>query len=120
MVAALVAVVAIGGWGSRRRSRPAPWQSSPPIRSSVRLILLALIGVRTEVDGASYSSSHALDISMAPSGALELDWDGKQVGVGQVIGDVLAVACLIKGDRDPDHEDKSGRFALRQVVAPYR
>jgi hypothetical protein len=35
---------------------------------------------------------------MAPSGALELDWDnGKQVGVGQVIGNVLAVACLIKG-----------------------
>jgi hypothetical protein len=35
---------------------------------------------------------------MAPSGALELDWDnGKQVGVGQVIGNVLAAACLIKG-----------------------
>ena len=52
----------------------------------------------TEVDGTSYSSSHTLDISMAPSGALELDWDnGKQVGVGQVIGDVLAVACLTKG-----------------------
>ena len=51
----------------------------------------------TEVDG-SFSSSHTLDISMAPSGALELDWDnGKQVGVGQVIGDVLAVACLTKG-----------------------
>jgi hypothetical protein len=39
-----------------------------------------------------------LDISLAPSDALELDWDyGKQVGVGQVIGDVLAVARLSKG-----------------------
>jgi hypothetical protein len=28
----------------------------------------------------------------------ELDWEhGKQVGVGQVVGDVLAVACLSKG-----------------------
>jgi hypothetical protein len=36
--------------------------------------------------------------SLAPSGALELEWDnGKQVGVGQVIGDVFAVACLSKG-----------------------
>jgi hypothetical protein len=44
----------------------------------------------TEVDGSSYSSSHTLDISMAPSGALELDWDnGKQVGGGQVIGSGL-------------------------------
>ena len=52
----------------------------------------------TDVDGKSYSGSHVLDISLAPSGALELDWDnGKQVGIGQVIGDVLAVACLSRG-----------------------
>ena len=52
----------------------------------------------TDSDGKSYLGSHILDVSMAPSGALELDWDnGKQVGVGQVIGNVLAVACLIKG-----------------------
>ena len=29
----------------------------------------------TDVDGKSYSGSHVLDISLAPSGALELDWD---------------------------------------------
>jgi hypothetical protein len=46
----------------------------------------------------SMSTSSPSDISLAPSGALELEWDnGKQVGVGQVIGDVLAVACLSKG-----------------------
>jgi hypothetical protein len=39
-----------------------------------------------------------VDISLAPSGALELQWDnGKQVGVGQLIGDVLAVSCLTNG-----------------------
>jgi hypothetical protein len=39
-----------------------------------------------------------VDIGLAPSGALELDWDnGKQVGVAQVIGDVVVVSCLIKG-----------------------
>jgi hypothetical protein len=39
-----------------------------------------------------------LDIALAPSGALELVWDyGKNVGVGQVIGNVLAVASSTKG-----------------------
>jgi hypothetical protein len=67
------------------------------ISAKARLVgSYAVIG--TDVDGTSYSGSHTLDISLAPSGALELDWDnGKQVGVGQVIGDVLAVACLSKG-----------------------
>ena len=57
-----------------------------------------LPGQRHDSDGKPYVGTHILDVSMAPSGALELDWDnGKQVGVGQVIGNVLAVACLIKG-----------------------
>jgi hypothetical protein len=52
----------------------------------------------TDSDGKPYVGLHILDISLAPSGALELDWDnGKQVGVGQVIGNVLAVACLSRG-----------------------
>ena len=39
-----------------------------------------------------------MDISLAPSGALELAWDnGKQVGVGQMIGDVLVVATSSNG-----------------------
>jgi hypothetical protein len=66
----------------------------------MRMILSYLLDAANVllVDGTSYIGSHKLNISMAPSGALELDWDnGKQVGVGQVIGDVLAVACLSKG-----------------------
>jgi hypothetical protein len=52
----------------------------------------------TDPDGTPYVAAAMLDIALAPSGALELAWDnGKQVGVGQVIGNVLAVACLSKG-----------------------
>jgi hypothetical protein len=52
----------------------------------------------TDSDGTAYAGASILDISLAPSGALELQWDnGKQVGVGQIIGHVLAVACLTKG-----------------------
>jgi hypothetical protein len=52
----------------------------------------------TDPDGRPYAGSSIVDISLAPSGALELEWDnGKQVGVGQVIGNVLAIACLTKG-----------------------
>jgi hypothetical protein len=49
-------------------------------------------------DGKPYAGAGIVDVGLAPSGALELDWNnGKQVGIGQVIGDVLVVACLIKG-----------------------
>jgi hypothetical protein len=52
----------------------------------------------TDPDGRPYAGSSIVDIRLAPSGALELEWDnGKQVGVGQVIGDVLAISCLAKG-----------------------
>jgi hypothetical protein len=52
----------------------------------------------TDPDGKPYAGAGIVDVGLAPSGALELDWNnGKQVGIGQVIGDVLVVACLIKG-----------------------
>jgi hypothetical protein len=52
----------------------------------------------TDPDGTPYVAAAMVDIALAPSGALELSWDnGKQAGVGQVIGNVLAVACLSKG-----------------------
>ena len=52
----------------------------------------------TDPDGKPYVGPGIVDIALAPSGALELDWDnGKQVGVAQVIGDTLVVACLFKG-----------------------
>ncbi len=52
----------------------------------------------TDPDGKPYAGAGIVDIALAPSGALELVWDnGKQVGVAQVIGDTLVVACLFKG-----------------------
>src|SRR5215470_19723083 len=52
----------------------------------------------TDPDGKPYSGAVTLDVALAPSGALELDWDnGRIVGVAQVAGNMLAVACLSKG-----------------------
>lgn len=52
----------------------------------------------TDAGGEPYVGAGILDIALAPSGALELAWDdGKNVGVGQVIGNVLAVASSTKG-----------------------
>jgi hypothetical protein len=52
----------------------------------------------TEADGQPYAAAGVLDISLSPSGALELQWNsGKLVGVGQVVGDTLAVAYSAKG-----------------------
>jgi len=52
----------------------------------------------TEADGKPYDGPGPLDIALAPSGALELKWDnGKYVGVGQVTGNVLAVASSAEG-----------------------
>jgi hypothetical protein len=84
VVGALVAVAAIGGWGASTTfaTRAVAIESHYEISAKARLVgSYAVIG--TDVDGTSYSGSHTLDISLAPSGALELDWDnGKQVGVG--------------------------------------
>ena len=52
----------------------------------------------TDPGGEPYVGAGALDIALAASGALELVWDnGKTVGVGQVIGNVLAVASSTRG-----------------------
>jgi hypothetical protein len=49
----------------------------------------------TETSGSAYDGSGTLAITMDRSGALNLNWDGgKYLGVGQVIGDKLAVATF--------------------------
>jgi hypothetical protein len=99
VVAALVAAMAVGGWGlsATFAARAAAIESRNEVSAKAMLVgTYAVTG--TDVDGKSYSETRRLDISLAPSGALELDWDnGKQVGVGQVIGDIVTVACLSKG-----------------------
>ena len=98
-MAALIAAAAIGGWSVSTTFATRAAAIEYHYEIGVKASLVGSYAVDgTDVDGTSYTGSHKLDISMAPSGALELDWDnGRQVGVGQVIGDVLAVACLNKG-----------------------
>jgi hypothetical protein len=52
----------------------------------------------TDTDGKPYVGTGVVDITLAPSGALELQWNnGRYVGVGQITGSVLAVACWAAG-----------------------
>lgn len=52
----------------------------------------------TETDGSAYDKSGPLTIKEAPSGALDITWEGGEyVGVGQVTGNVLAVASVADG-----------------------
>jgi hypothetical protein len=47
----------------------------------------------TETDGKSYDGPGPLVITMDKNGSLELKWDGgKYVGIGQVVGNTLAIA----------------------------
>jgi hypothetical protein len=110
-VAVLLAAGAVSGWGLSTAfgTRAAAVESQFELTrnrdvatASLEAAKANLVGsyvvTGTDPDGKPYVGTHILDVSMAPSGALELDWDnGKQVGVGQVIGNFLAVACLIKG-----------------------
>ena len=110
-VAVLLAAGAVSGWGLSTAfgTRAAAVESQFELTrnrdaatTSLEAAKANLVGsyvvTGTDPDGKPYVGTHILDVSMAPSGALELDWDnGKQVGVGQVIGNFLAVACLIKG-----------------------
>jgi hypothetical protein len=53
----------------------------------------------TDTEGRPhYGGPKVVAISLAPSGAVELDWgNGKQVGVGQLVGNTLAVASVTDG-----------------------
>ena len=103
-VAVLLTAGALSGWGistafgTRAAAVESPFADLGSIEATKAGLVGSYVVTSTDSDGKSYLGSHILDVSMAPSGALELDWDnGKQVGVSQVIGNVLAVACLIKG-----------------------
>ncbi len=52
----------------------------------------------TEPNGKPYDGSGPLAITMDRNGALELKWDGgKYVGIGQVVGNQLAVGSIAEG-----------------------
>ena len=113
IAAALLVGTAIGGWAiSTMSTTSAAPVGGPTVFETTRKEaaatrphderMVGLVGsyvVRgTDPDGKPYAGPGIVDIALAPSGALELDWDnGKQVGIAQVMGDVLVAACLIKG-----------------------
>ena len=70
-----------------------------PLEEFKRGLIGSYVVSGTDHSGEPYVGvGGVLDIALAPSGALELVWNyGKNVGVGQVIGNVLAVASSTKG-----------------------
>jgi hypothetical protein len=111
IAAALLTAGAVGGWAisamvsvsaaavevSRLDMRKADAKKLPPDDAKPGLIGSYVV-TGTDTDGRPYAGPSIVDISLAPSGALELEWDnGKQLGVGEVIGNVLTIASLAKG-----------------------
>lgn len=98
-LAALLTVAALGGWAISTTYTKAAAVEAPPL--TMQDLKPSLVGsyavTGTDPDGKPYYGRRIVDISLAPSGALELDWDnGKQVGVAQIVGNVLAVSCITK------------------------
>lgn len=108
LAASLLAAGALGGWGisatfvGSARAVDAQRQQAEAAKFSLDQAKAALVGsymvTGTDPDGVPYQGTKFVDISLAPSGALEFDWDdGTLVGVGQIIDNVLAVSYAVKG-----------------------
>ena len=108
LATALVAVGALSGWGisatfvKSAEALDSMRQEIEVAKLSLNQAKARLVGsymvTGTDPDGASYNGTKIVAISLAPSGALEFDWnDGTFVGVGQLVDNVLAVAYAIKG-----------------------
>jgi hypothetical protein len=80
--AAAIALTLVAGWGFSLifSTRAASVDSRSAI--GMKPALVGSYSVNgTDADGVPYSASQIVDIYLAPSGALELDWNnGKQVG----------------------------------------
>jgi hypothetical protein len=110
IVAALLTAGAVAGWAmsASYATITAAVEDLPAFEISdmkklpLEELKLGLIGsyvvTGTDPGGDPYVGAGVLDIALAASGALELVWDyGKNVGVGQVVGNVLAVASSTRG-----------------------
>jgi hypothetical protein len=105
MAAALLTAGALGGWAMSAMVSASAAAFEGASRFDVHkadATKPALIGsytvTGTDSDGRPYAGAGIVDVSLAPSGALEFDWDnGKQVGIGEVTGNNLTVALLAKG-----------------------
>jgi hypothetical protein len=106
VLAVALALGAVGGWSFSAmfvENAKAVERAYDEGRTSPERIKVALVGsysvTGTDPNGERYESPRVLGIALAPSGALELEWDdGKVVGVGQLIdNNILAVAWLNRG-----------------------
>jgi hypothetical protein len=111
LAAALIVAGMVLGWGMSTtmvKSATATvlpfgaWSEADTPKDPLEKTKGALVGTYvvtgTDPDGNPYMGPSTLDISLAPSGALELNWDnGRVVGVGQFSDNVLSVALLVRG-----------------------
>ena len=110
IVAALLTAGAVAGWAMSATYATitgavedlSAFEISDMKKLPLEELKLGLIGsyvvTGTDPGGDPYVGAGVLDIALAPSGALELVWNyGKNVGVGQVVGNVLAVASSTRG-----------------------
>jgi hypothetical protein len=106
VLAVALALGAVGGWVFSTtfvKNATALERAYEEGRTSPDRIKVALVGsyavTGTNPNGEQYESPRVLGIALAPSGALELEWDdGRVVGVGQLIdNNILAVAWLNRG-----------------------
>jgi hypothetical protein len=108
LAASLLVAGALGGWGisatfvESATANDAVRRDTEIAKSSVDQAKAALVGsytvTGTDPDGVPYKGPKVVAISLAPSGALELDWDdGTLVGVGQIFDNILAVSYAVKG-----------------------
>ena len=105
--AALIVGGMVIGWGVSATvvssaSAVSAWSDADTMKASADKTKAALVGTYavtgTDPEGKPYVTPSMLDISLAPSGALELNWDnGKTFGVGQLNDNVLSVALLVSG-----------------------
>ncbi len=99
----LLAAGVAGGWATSATCAAAANKAAAIRMSSMtdRDMKQMLVGsyavTGTDPDGRGYGGTGIVDISMASSGALELDWDnGRRVGIGQLLNSVLLVASTTK------------------------
>jgi hypothetical protein len=73
-------------------------KSEKPLVDDVKVNLAGSYAVTgTDTDGKAYAEGGIVDLTLAASGSIEVSWDnGRQVGVGQVIGNTLMVSYLVE------------------------
>jgi hypothetical protein len=74
------------------------WSSPSFAQVSATSLIGTYTVTGTETDGRKYDSAGVVVVTMDRSGALDIKWDGgAYVGVGQVMGNVLAIGSVAEG-----------------------